>query len=296
MLIAATGIGVMGAIIGALVAGFLISRPINGQVSSQANIQTTRQQPASDAVADAGPGSADGAAVETEIEAAELAAIREELAFERDARFAMAEELDLVWAELAKLSPEEQKDGSPPLSSPSAKQSADPHKPSGEKWFDSASLLEAGLPAHEVERLRELYEAEQLEELYLRDVATREGWLSTPRYRKDLQRLKEELRVELGDEDYDRVMYASGKNNRVAVDDVLLNSAAAAAGLRKGDVILRYDGQLMLTPQQLRNATVTGEAERTTAVDVLRGTETMRFYVPRGPLGVRTAQARRPPK
>ena len=33
----------------------------------------------------------------------ELAAIRNELAFERDARFALAEELDLIWDELTKL-------------------------------------------------------------------------------------------------------------------------------------------------------------------------------------------------
>ena len=120
--------------------------------------------------------------------------------------------------------------------------------------------------------------------------------MSTPRYRKELQSLQQGMRVELGDEDYDRVMFASGKNNRVAVDDVLQNSAGSAIGLRKGDIILRYDGQLMLSPQELRRATVRGSAEQTTAIDVLRGPETLRFYVPRGPLGVRIGNTRRQPE
>jgi hypothetical protein len=275
---AATAFGVVS---GLLVAGFRPGAPPPAPIAHNIELPAAPTEPGSEA--------------ET-TEAAALIAIRNELAFERDARFAMAEELDEIWAELGKLStPNSDVDvpRPPRPPRPSPKQAT---APGTQKWFDTASLLEIGVPDHEAERLRELYEAEQLDELYLRDVATREGWMSTPRYRKDLQRLRRELRVELGDEDYDRVTYASGKFNRVAVDDVLQNSAGSAIGLRKGDVIVRYDGQLILTPPELRNATARGSADETTAIDVLRNSETLRFYVPRGPLGVRIGQTRRPPQ
>ncbi len=230
------------------------------------------------------------------VETPELTAIRNELAFERDARFAMAEELDQIWAELAKLSAP---DGDVAAPQPAGRTQLPPSQTpqrDTKKWFDTASLLEAGVPDHDVERLRERYEAEQLDELYLHDLATREGWVGSPRYRKELFRLAQDLRIELGDEDYDRVTYASGKQNRVAVDDVLQNSPGAAIGLRKGDLIVRYDGQLILSPQELRSATARGSADQTTSIDVLRSTETLRFYVPRGPLGVRIGQTRRKPE
>ncbi len=230
------------------------------------------------------------------VETPELTAIRNELAFERDARFAIAEELDQIWAELAKLSAP---DGGGAAPQPAGRTQLPPNQtaqPDTKKWFDTASLLEAGVPEHDIERLRERYEAEQLDELYLHDLATREGWVGSPRYRKELFRLNQDLRTELGDNDYDRVTYASGKRNRVAVDDVLQNSPGAAIGLRKGDVIVRYDGQLILSPQELRSATARGSADQTTSIDVLRNTETLRFYVPRGPLGVRIGQTRRPPE
>lgn len=227
-------------------------------------------------------------------EASELAAIRSELAFERDARFAMAEELDLIWEELAKLSSSPISAGTPHPANESKGRSQQAAA-ERQKWFDTAALLQAGVSEHDAERLRERYEAEQLDELYLRDVATREGWVSSARYRNELRQLQQELRLELGDEDYDRVMYSSGRKNRVAVGDVLQNSVAAAVGLRTGDVIVRYGGELMLSPKELRAATVHGPAAQTTPIDVLRGTETLRFYVPRGPLGIRIVRTRRQP-
>jgi len=230
---------------------------------------------------------------------ADLDAIRRELAFERDARLAMAEQIDLIWAELAKLSadhPPETATGDDAPGPRAEHPRGQPAQHTDQKWFDTGALVDAGIAAPEAERLRERYENEQLDELYLRDVATREGWISTQRYRKEMQRLKEDLRVDLGDDDYDRVLYASGRNNRVAVDDILQNSAAETAGMRKGDVIVRYDGERVLTPRDLMAATMKGTADSTTAVDVLRGTQTLRFYVPRGPLGVRIGQTRRQPQ
>jgi hypothetical protein len=275
----------IGVIVGSLVTGLLLlgrREPTGRTPANNTDAQVARAETVADPEA---------------ILTSQLATIRNELAFERDARFAMAEELDLVWEEFASLSaPTETDPNAPAPDPPPALPQQQVAQRVPQKWFDSDSLLTAGVSQRDVVRLRELYEAEQLDELYLRDAATREGWLSTPRFRKDLQQLKQDLRVELGDEDYDRVTYASGRYNRVEVDDVLQNSAADTIGLRKGDVIVRYDGQLMLSPPELRRATARGSADQATEIDVLRGSETLRFYVPRGPLGVRIGQTRRPPE
>jgi len=157
-------------------------------------------------------------------------------------------------------------------------------------------LLGAGVPETDAERMRAEFEAAQLDELYLSDRATREGWLTTARYRQELAEIRRQLRAELGDEAYDWVQYASGGNNRVLIDDVLQDSPAARAGLRAGDVVVRYAGELVLSPNELRAATVRGTANETTAIDVMRGDEALRLFVPRGPLGARIGRTRRLPE
>ena len=88
-----------------------------------------------------------------------------------------------------------------------------------------------------------------MERLYLRDQAIREGWMDTDQYRERLQQLefaRGELRVELGDDAFDRYLYASDRPNRVRVQSLIDGSPAAAAGLRPGDVILSYGEQRIL--------------------------------------------------
>ena len=56
-----------------------------------------------------------------------------------------------------------------------------------------------------------------MERLYLRDRASRENWLDSDRFREALRKLEsrsETLRNELGDDGYDRYLYASGGSNR----------------------------------------------------------------------------------
>jgi hypothetical protein len=166
-------------------------------------------------------------------------------------------------------------------------------------WFDAEALRDAGLPADEIARLRERFESQELATLYLRDRATREGWLGTPRFAEESRALAERartLREELGDERFDWYLYATGQLNRVEIGDLLSTSPAAEAGIERGDLVLRYDGTPVFTPAELRDATAGGRAGERVAIDLERAGERVRVWVPRGPLGVRLGVRRERPQ
>jgi predicted metalloprotease with PDZ domain len=158
------------------------------------------------------------------------------------------------------------------------------------RGVDVQALVDAGFPPQQVRAFKEKMDQIELDRLYLRDLAAREGWLDTPRFHEenlDLGDVVRQAREELGDEFYDWMLYTSGHPNRVRVGDVLEGSAAAAAGLRPGDLILSYDQQRIFSPSELRDSTTTGTAGDTTALSVLRNGHEVQVDVPRGPLGVR---------
>ena len=96
-------------------------------------------------------------------------------------------------------------DAAPPKSPPEG---------SDTPWFDAEGLASQGVGEAEIEALRARFEQYQMDELYLRDEAVRDGWYRSDRYRKSLRRLRNETRVELGDEDYDLLLFATGRNSQ----------------------------------------------------------------------------------
>jgi membrane-associated protease RseP (regulator of RpoE activity) len=131
----------------------------------------------------------------------------------------------------------------------------------------------------------------ELDRLETRDLAMREGWFGTERYREEISRLESDrpnLRAEVGDEAYDRYLYASGEENRVRVVSIIPGSAAEAAGLMPGDVIESYDEGRVFSFSELRSATSEGERGELVPVEVTRedGSRS-EAWLPRGPLGVR---------
>lgn len=211
----------------------------------------------------------------------DIAALAGELKSEREAREALEQEVDWLREELARLE-------SPPLAGEAVASARASLAPStaGAATFDEDRLLAQDLERERVEELRERYDANRLDELYLRDQAAREGWIRTPRYREELRDLRMGLREDLGDENYDYLLYAVGKDNRLVVGDVLKSSAAERAGLEPGDIVQRYDGQRIFNRNELQTATTQGKAGSTVAVDIERRGSLQRFYLPRGPLGV----------
>lgn len=160
----------------------------------------------------------------------------------------------------------------------------------GQAWFDPRRLAAAGLPERDVDELHRLYEDVELQRLYLQNQAQRERW---PRERlaTELAALDERLlsvREDYGEDAYDWFLYAAGRANRVVVEGVLGGSAAAEAGLRTGDAIVRYDGERIFKPPTLIRGTLAGRLNETVEVEIERqdGTRTT-VTLPRGPVGVR---------
>jgi hypothetical protein len=159
----------------------------------------------------------------------------------------------------------------------------------GELWFDEGRLLAGGLRPADAEALRELYEEIQLERLYTRDTAIREGWVG-PRLRQEFRALDqriEAVREEWGEDAYDWFLYAADRTNRVGIESVLGGSPASEAGVRPGDVVVSYAGRRIYTPAELRRATSEGRLGEVVTLELLSNGRMRQVDVQRGPLGVR---------
>jgi hypothetical protein len=241
--------------------------------------------------------------------AAEIAALKSALDEERSQRGALELDLAMLRRELTRRTAQqalpEPAPGAPPSRQVAAAEgeregapeAAKPVHTEGKRkaWFDSSLLVAQGIDEAHAAWLQEQSETLQMDELYLRDQATREGWNHSSRYRKQVQEMWGETRESLGDDDYDLLLYASNRHNRVLLSNVLQSSPAAAAGIESGDVLLRYDDRAIFQPGDLISATAEGAPESTVAVDIERDGEVMRVYLPRGPLGVQIQPARRFP-
>lgn len=215
----------------------------------------------------------------------QLLSLRAQLEAERDARLGIEYEADL----LRQLLEEEEQ---PPLADKEVPVvSLSSVKPVAQNdkglWFDASLLLALDLGSQEVERIQELFNQNAMDKLYLRDQATREGWLRSRRYRDAVVELKKTLLENVGTDDYDKMLYASGQRNRVEVQDTLPQSPAATAGVRRGDMIVSYAGERIFEPTTLYTNTSKGQAGEMVAVELVRDGELLTVYIPRGPLGTR---------
>ena len=169
----------------------------------------------------------------------------------------------------------------------------------GEGGIDPDLLLAAGFDPSEVADIRKHLEETELERLFVRDQAGREGWLRTQRFWNETIRLNQqqlELRDEYGDNAYDWILYAMGRDNRVVASGVIQDSPASRIGLEVGDVIVAYSGQRIRAPHELQRAVLGGLPGDNVAVDVERDGETRRFYLPVGPIGIRLDTLQQAPR
>lgn len=154
---------------------------------------------------------------------------------------------------------------------------------------DEQTLRDAGLSASQVAQVKERYEQLEMDRLYLRDRATREGWMGTVRYSNEVAKLeasRQEVRNSLGDDGYDAYLFASGESNRVLIREMLQGSPAKQAGMQVGDAVLRYGDKRIFTTRELQNATTGGKNGEMVRMEIERDGKRMEYYVPRGPLGV----------
>ncbi len=152
--------------------------------------------------------------------------------------------------------------------------------------FDDEVLLAQGVHPSDVARLHDRWARYELEREEIANSALREGWFFTDRHRNEMARSERELREDLPDADYDRYLYALGQPNRLVAAEVLRGSAANEAGLRRGDIILRYGDVRVFNPGEILRASSQGDLGKSVSLEILRDGQRRTMYVRRGPLGV----------
>ena len=165
--------------------------------------------------------------------------------------------------------------------------------------FTREQLLRGGLDEALADAIVRKQNEIELKRLDLQDRARREGYFGSERYWRELAAIDDQavdLRKELGDEAYDRFLYNSRMTNRVKITSVMQGSAAEAAGIEPGDIVLRYNGERIFGWQELKNRISQGRRGETVTLDILRNGELFSLSLPRGPLGVRLGAARVEPE
>lgn len=160
---------------------------------------------------------------------------------------------------------------------------------------EEEALVTAGFDAEEAEYLVNRWGQQQMDLLYLRDQARREGWINTPRYEQAVRELSngdDSIREEIGPEAYDRFLFAAGRANRVVLDSIIDSSPAQTVGLQAGDTILSYDGNRIFSVNDLRNATSAGDPGVPVVIEIDRDGQRLAYDIDRGPIGVRLGRRR----
>jgi hypothetical protein len=152
--------------------------------------------------------------------------------------------------------------------------------------FDTELLLSQGIDEDAVAHLYDTWTDHQMDRASILNNALREGWFLEERHSAELAQLNQDLREEIGEEGYDRYLYALGKPNRLRAAKVFEGSPASEAGLMGGDLILRYDDVRLFKTGELVMAASRGELGAPVAMEILRNDRRLTITVRRGPLGV----------
>ena len=151
-------------------------------------------------------------------------------------------------------------------------------------------LVAMGVDSNNASRIQRLAEKKELDQLYLRNTASREGWFGTEKYfekTRELDLKSNIYRDELGDDKYDQFLYKAQMTNRITIQSVLAESPAELTGLQSGDFILSYDNKRVFNWTDLTALTANGEAGESVPIEVKRNNQTFQYFIARGPLGIR---------
>jgi hypothetical protein len=162
--------------------------------------------------------------------------------------------------------------------------------------LDEAVLLEAGRSADEVAWLRERMEAAEKKRRALLAAAVSAGRPASPEEREALRELEAELEREIGREDYDRMLYATGETNRVRVRSPMKRSPGADAGLQPGDVVLGYNGHTIYRREDLHALARSAPPKTKIAIVLRRDGRDLHVEIRSGPLGTSFEEFRERPQ
>ncbi len=157
------------------------------------------------------------------------------------------------------------------------------HEPPG-RQFNERVLTDLDYSPRTIRFMRDRWERSSADEDARAERNDQQKWVpGDPRNSE----IRDTLRSDLGDGLYDAMLYATNQPNRVQVGNVIGTSAAAAAGLRIGDVIVNYDGERVFDPDEAKRLSESAEPDRLIEVWIQRDGEDIQMYVEGGPLGVR---------
>jgi hypothetical protein len=184
-----------------------------------------------------------------------------------------------------------------------AESRAAPQKPVPDYWgrgrnrnqrlsFDAGALQAIGFSPESIEWIRGRWEQAEIEKSYLTDL---EANGEDPPRGGGLSDIERELREDLGDNDYDAMLYATHQSNRVALENVRKGAIANRAGLRSGTVVWSYDGQRVFDHKELVELSTSGKRGEPVEIEILSDDGTENLYVERGPLGAELVTMKQPP-
>ena len=151
-------------------------------------------------------------------------------------------------------------------------------------------LAEAGISPELADSLMAIVDGVSRDRLELRYEASRDGWVNTDRYRRELSELpgvRQLIEQLYGEDTYDRYLYSTGRPNRLMVRDVFVGSSADQLGLQPGDAVIRLDGKRIYSMADMTTIMQAGTQGGSTAITIRRQGEAFDTYVPRGTLGIR---------
>lgn len=150
-------------------------------------------------------------------------------------------------------------------------------------------MRNSGIANETILQIENITDTNRMAQLELRHRASREGWINSPDYLEQSSALRnnsQTLREQIGDSVYDHYLYANDQANRVKILQVYKDSAAEAAGLLPGDLIISYAGSPIYKMQQLQKATLEGQTGEAVLIQAERNGFVISTSVPRGPLGI----------
>lgn len=145
-------------------------------------------------------------------------------------------------------------------------------------------LVDAGFLPSQAAAIARRESELQMESIQARYDAERSG--DPVDFWRSRNEIRDTLRSELGDADYERYLLANDRSISVTVSSVIDSSPAQAAGLQPGDEILRYDGRRVFDMSDLTREALNGNAGENIVVDVVRDGTQMQVVLPRGPVGI----------
>jgi hypothetical protein len=146
-----------------------------------------------------------------------------------------------------------------------------------------ARIERAGLTVEEFEAIEQRVDAENFSRFEDQWLRQRQRYLERGQTPSPVTRLRDEL----GDDAYDRYLFASGRPNRVRVRGVMEGSEAEMAGLKGGDTVISYGSKRVFNFDELRRLSYEGQPGETVVLEVQGADGSVsQLVMSRGPLGL----------